>query len=286
MLITPAAAALLLSSNLRWVLFLASLIGVLSGVIGLLVAIWLEIAPGPAMAVVATLFYVLAGVLSPQRGLFARWRNKLLHRYKIAEEDLLKFLLKKTENQTEPGIEKQFLKQAPIRNHKFILQRLLLKALVKVDENNIYITDKGKQQANLLVRAHRLWETYLVNQIGLTDLQIHNDAEKLEHILPEELLDEVERSLGYPELDPHGSLIPLKTKIEGLTLCDLNENESAGIKSEQMSEHISAELWNLGLVPGARVLVKTIEKDSIVLQHSDKEFSLSKGLARVVKVER
>lgn len=286
MLITPAAAALLLSNNLRWVLFIAALIGVLSGVIGLLVAIWLEIAPGPSMAVVASIFYLGAGILSPQKGMLAKWRNKLLHRYKIAEEDLQKFMLKRTEISGESGIPKQMLSEAPIRNKKFILQRLILKGLVKSDDTHIFLTETGKHQANLLVRAHRLWETYLVNQMGLTGLQIHNDAEKLEHLLPEELLDEVERSLGYPELDPHGSPIPLKGIIDGSTLCDLKENEIATIKNEQLSEHISAELWSLGLVPGALVELKNLGIDSITLMHGERIFTLSKGLARVVRVEK
>ena len=61
-----------------------------------------------------------------------------------------------------------------------------------------------------LVRAHRLWETYLQQQVGLTEDQIHDEAERLEHLLTDEFLDQVDRELGYPTEDPHGSPIPPK----------------------------------------------------------------------------
>jgi len=65
-----------------------------------------------------------------------------------------------------------------------------------------------------LIRAHRLWETYLVNRLGLSPDQIHEEAENYEHFLSDELLDEVEELLGSPESDPHGSPIPSKGSTE------------------------------------------------------------------------
>ena len=74
------------------------------------------------------------------------------------------------------------------------------------------LTQTGQNQANKLVRAHRLWETYLVNEMGLSAEQIHEDAEKYEHLLTDDMLDEVDAKLGYPKEDPHGSPIPPKLK--------------------------------------------------------------------------
>ena len=76
----------------------------------------------------------------------------------------------------------------------------------------LQLTPSGQNQANKLVRAHRLWETYLVNEMGLSAEQIHEDAEKYEHLLTDDLLDEVDAKLGFPKEDPHGSPIPPKTK--------------------------------------------------------------------------
>ncbi|MEM9929963.1 MAG: iron dependent repressor, metal binding and dimerization domain protein, partial [Bacteroidota bacterium] len=79
-----------------------------------------------------------------------------------------------------------------------------------LDKSALILTDAGKLLALRMVRAHRLWETYLNQEVGLTPDQIHEEAERLEHLLTEEMLDRVDAELGYPERDPHGSLIPTK----------------------------------------------------------------------------
>ena len=76
-----------------------------------------------------------------------------------------------------------------------------------IAKNELRLTKQGEEQANRLVRAHRLWETYLVDQMGLTTEQIHEEAERYEHLLTDEILDEVDRELGFPAIDPHGSPI-------------------------------------------------------------------------------
>jgi len=94
---------------------------------------------------------------------------------------------------------------------------LLRNTLNKMVKQNIVqltpelaLTPTGHDQANKLVRAHRLWETYLVNAMGLSAEQIHEDAEKYEHLLTDAMLDEVDAKLGFPKEDPHGSPIPPK----------------------------------------------------------------------------
>jgi ABC-type Mn2+/Zn2+ transport system permease subunit len=69
MLITPAATALLLATRLPTVIVLSAFIGFLSAVLGFAAAVWFNTTPGPAMAVTATLFYVLAVLFAPKRGL-------------------------------------------------------------------------------------------------------------------------------------------------------------------------------------------------------------------------
>ena len=76
----------------------------------------------------------------------------------------------------------------------------------------LQLTENGLDYGNQLIRAHRLWETFLAQEFGLNEDQIHDDAEKYEHILSESLVDEVASHLGNPQLDPHGSPIPLRPK--------------------------------------------------------------------------
>jgi Mn-dependent DtxR family transcriptional regulator len=72
----------------------------------------------------------------------------------------------------------------------------------------IFLTPIGFQLAAAIVRNHRLWELYLTNQAHIAVDHVHEDAEKIEHVLGEEVVRELERKLGYATIDPHGRAIP------------------------------------------------------------------------------
>ncbi|MDC0322444.1 ABC transporter, partial [Verrucomicrobiales bacterium] len=57
-------------------------------------------------------------------------------------------------------------------------------------------------------RNHRLWELYLTDRANIAPDHVHDDAEKIEHILGEETIRRMEESLNLPAVDPHGSQIP------------------------------------------------------------------------------
>ena len=120
---------------------------------------------------------------------------------------------------------------------------------ITYENQSIKLTPDGIEKASQLVRAHRLWETYLVQQIGLTEEQIHEEAEKFEHLLPVDLLDEVDEQLGFPSIDPHGSPIPSKKGVPDFPLIKLDIAKAAKIAQQQVSDHISSQLWQLGLLP-------------------------------------
>jgi Mn-dependent DtxR family transcriptional regulator len=75
-------------------------------------------------------------------------------------------------------------------------------------EQGVQLTPRGMEEAQRLDRAHRLWEAYLVQHVGLPVDHVHPSAEELEHLLDEALLTRLEDVLGHPETDPHGSQIP------------------------------------------------------------------------------
>lgn len=208
MLITPASTAYLLTHKLKQMVVLSAVIGLMSTLVGLLVAIIFETTPGPAMTVVATAFYLLAVMFAPQKGLLVRFLKKRSNRLKILREDILKQALKLHEaNELSPEklADKLEIPQVKLRQQLPILRQ---KGWIKKDKNVLTLTEEGISRALELVRAHRLWETYLVNTFGLKEDQIHADAERYEHILTPELAEEMDKQLGYPENDPHGSPIP------------------------------------------------------------------------------
>jgi ABC-type Mn2+/Zn2+ transport system permease subunit/Mn-dependent DtxR family transcriptional regulator len=209
MLITPAATALLLSQRLGRVLWIAGLIGMLSAIFGMVVAVWLNTPPGPAMALVATLFYLLTVVFAPRRGLVAKAWYRLQRRRLTVKEDILKRVFRQNQKHGSADAER-IREELDLGRTAWNRQISNLRTKGLMDKSELRLTDGGKLLAIKMVRAHRLWETYLNQEVGLTPDQIHAEAERLEHLLTDEMLDRVDEELGYPEMDPHGSKIPGK----------------------------------------------------------------------------
>jgi len=210
MLITPAATALLLSDNLKTVLVISGIVGLLSALVGFLLSVKFETTPGPAMTLVATSFYLLAVAFSPSKGLIFKHFQKARQRKKIIKEDILRQVIKanKEHQVTRKNLKERLgLKDSALTKG---IQNLKSLGLLRVQDGAFVLSDQGRKKANDLVRAHRLWETYQVDKMGIDAVQIHDEADYLEHHLSEELLEEIAQDLGFPENDPHGSPIPPK----------------------------------------------------------------------------
>jgi hypothetical protein len=120
--------------------------------------------------------------------------------------------------------------------------------------------------------------------MGLTTEQIHEDADKYEHLLTDEILDEVDRTLGYPTTDPHGSPIPARRGLPEFSLLQLMPNEQASIAAKQPGEHVTGRLWQLGLLPEIVFSVQKKEGDHIAVEQSGKLIQVPNDLARRVKI--
>jgi DtxR family Mn-dependent transcriptional regulator len=72
----------------------------------------------------------------------------------------------------------------------------------------IELTDAGEQVALEVIRHHRLLELYLAETLGVDVDDVHEEADRLEHVISEELETRIDRALGYPTHDPHGDPIP------------------------------------------------------------------------------
>lgn len=72
----------------------------------------------------------------------------------------------------------------------------------------VRLTRAGEQLAGLVLRRHRLIELFLVQVMGLPWDEVHEDAEQLEHVVSDRLVDRMDEMLGRPEVDPHGDPIP------------------------------------------------------------------------------
>jgi Mn-dependent DtxR family transcriptional regulator len=282
MLVTPASTALLLTNRLQNVLALAALFGFLSAAAGLFFSVLFETTPGPAMAVTATVFYLLAAFFSPKKGLVFRFFQNRKLRQRIRLEDTLKqaFRLQQRGPLTEEGL----LQNLGFPKNILLQQLQILRSKDWLEKTHLALTETGREEARRLVRAHRLWETYLANEVGLTAGQIHEDAEKYEHLLTDEILDEVDKALGYPTTDPHGSPIPARRGLPEFSLLQLALAERGTIAAKQPGEHVTGRLWQLGLLPDMDFSIFKKENDFVEVEQSGKHIRVPVDLARRVKI--
>ena len=90
-----------------------------------------------------------------------------------------------------------------------IIRKMEKEGLVEsMERRSIRLTRKGEEAAMQLVRIHRLWEVFLVEHLGYSWGDVHEEAEKLEHAASPRLMEKLDRFLGYPEMCPHGRRIP------------------------------------------------------------------------------
>lgn len=206
MVITPASAAYQLTNRLWVMILLAGFIGGLSAALGMSLAFTINAPTGPSMVVVVVLIFVLAVLLSPSHGwVFERLRRRRLARH-VAQEDVLKAVYRLGDQEVDApqqiGAETGL---SPSRIRRSV-GRLVQEGLMHVAAGKLALTEGGRRHAEELVRAHRLWETYLVSEAGIDPESVHDQAELLEHA--HELSELLDKQLGKPETDPHGSEIP------------------------------------------------------------------------------
>ncbi len=129
------------------------------------------------------------------------------------EENYLKALFHLTyeaESKTEAGTNElaDYLEVKPASVND-MLKKLKEKDFVSYEKyGKITLTKKGKDIAIEIVRKHRLWETFLYEKMNFTWDEVHEVAEQLEHIKSRKLVEQLERFLDFPEIDPHGDPIP------------------------------------------------------------------------------
>lgn len=119
------------------------------------------------------------------------------------------------------------------------------------------LTARGRRRARAMLRRHRLVETFLVQALGMPADQVHAEAHRWEHALSDDAVDRLDRWLGNPAADPHGTPIPNDaTATATRRLAALPVGQPARVVAIAARDaHHAAYLRELGLRPGARVLV-------------------------------
>lgn len=125
--------------------------------------------------------------------------------------------------------------------------------IIHIPYQGVQLSEKGLLVASQMIRKHRLWEVFLVDYLGFSWDEVHEEAEKLEHHSSDLLMNRLDRFLGFPETDPHGGLIP----------------DRHGQVLPMEDAHLSE------LAIGERFIIKEVEDEASFLKYlSQKEIKL------------
>lgn len=209
---------------------------------------------------------VSVALVWPRWGVVARWQRARRLTERSQREDVLKHILKCRANGAQPTLESiAGTVQISTGQAADVLQELESHGLVSYEGEVLLLKPAGLEMALHIVRAHRLWESYLAEQTGVSEAEWHRRAERQEHLLTPRETDALAAQLGHPRYDPHGDIIPENpgdlVAEKGLPLQAVPANAPVLITHiEDEPETIYAQLCAQGLRPGMRAFV--IEKSA------------------------
>src|SRR5215213_2766438 len=165
-------------------------------------------------------------------------------------------------------------------------------ALVEYQKHQgVTLTKDGRKAALEVIRHHRLLEAWLVQTLGYSWAEVHEEAERLEHVISEDFERRISAAMGHPLRDPHGELIPtadLKMPLDDSTpLSLLRPGQTAIIQSVKAADSdLLRYLSGLGLVPGTEIEVKDYSPfdHNLTLKVGRKTIILGIGVTRKIYV--
>ena len=220
MLVIPAATAFLLTNRMATMLTLSAVFGVLAGGAGAFFSFTGRSLPtGPFMVLAAAVLFALALLFAPRHGVIVRWSRHRSRVARIERENTLKALYHTLEDgdfsaETVPIEALAERRREPVTVTRGKVRALQRAGLATEVEGLVVPTPDGWRRACEIVRNHRLWELYLTNAAQVAPDHVHDDAEVIEHVLGNETVRRLERSLNYARRDPHGKLIPGLADLE------------------------------------------------------------------------
>lgn len=166
-------------------------------------------------------------------------------------------------------------------------------ALVEYHKHQgVTLTREGKKAALEVIRHHRLLEAWLVQTLGYSWDEVHEEAERLEHVISEDFERRIAAAMGHPVRDPHGELIPtadLKMPQDISTpLSALRPNQRATIQRVKASnKDLLRYLDERGLVPGAKIVIQDYSPfdHNLTIKVGGKSFVLGLNITGKIFVE-
>jgi len=223
---------------------------------------------------------VAALLLWPGPPVGRRWRRWRELRRRVLLEDVLKHIFTRTQEERAASPES-------VAGHLGLSQRTAVRlamqmeaaGLIWSEAGRLHLTPNGEKLAVQVVRAHRLWETYLADEARVPLANVHQPAEQAEHHLTASQVDELDARLGHPRHDPHGDPIPTASgdiaplKAEPLTAWPLGvPAQIAHVEDEPAT--LFRAISDQGLRPGSIVQVREHDQEHLTISDGAREHRL------------
>ena len=165
-------------------------------------------------------------------------------------------------------------------------------SLTHTPYKGVSLTEAGKRAALKILRKHRLWEMFLVEVLHFSWDEIHEEAEKFEHIMSDKMEEKIDEVLGFPEVDPHGDPIPNRNgivkRVRWLALANVEEGSTVRVvRVNDANPELLQYASSVGLSLNRKIMVKQRMKfdNSLIVRIGSKELTISATLAKNIFVE-
>ena len=212
----------------------------------------------------------------------------------FSHEEILE-LIWTMEEENEEVERGSLLKKTNLPKSEDVLKVLIDESYVKITDSKVELTKKGRADARLIIRRHRLAERLLKDVLGVKEDTMNSSACKFEHFLDEEVTTSICTLLGHPVSCPHGKSIPpgeccdrASKEISPVVmpLSELKSGDKAKISYIVTQHHERLDrLSSMGLLPG--VLINLHQRQpTYVIQMGETQIALDTAIARDIYVRR
>lgn len=249
--------------------------------------------PDPLLSLLIAVIsiFVIVILFRPEKGVIPRIHRTRQLSTRVLSEDALKHLLHCMTDGRAASID-SIAGALNVSSDQVVdlLTTMQSRDLVKVTGMGIELTQSGREAALHIVRAHRLWERHLADTTGYDESEWHIQAERLEHSLSRNELDELASQLGHPRYDPHGDPIPTSdgeyVTPRSLPLTAIPVGTSSRIiHIEDEPDTVYAQLVAEDLHPGMEVRVLDSDEKRIRFWASGDEHLLAPMIAANIFVQ-
>lgn len=172
-----------------------------------------------------------------------------------------------------------------------MLKKLLNEGLINIVDGNVFLTDKALTSTKEVLTKHRLWEIFLIEYLGFSWSDVHEQAELLEHATTKKLQDSLNDFLNYPKFCPHGELVYANVQKHNndlLTLKDANEGDIVKIvrvdDDKDLLNYLDEKAIKLNV--NLKIINKLSYDGSVDCEINDKCVNISKKALSHIYIEK